>query len=53
MGVNPGSEGLSEILFCTNCGDCIDACAVKAVGYTWDLKGGAKHNEYVETNNQK
>lgn len=52
MGVNPGSEGLSELLFCTNCGDCIDACAVKAVGYTWGLKGGAKHNEYVGKNNQ-
>lgn len=50
MGVNPGSEGITDTLFCTNCGDCIDVCAAKTVGYTWDWKGGGKHNEYMENN---
>lgn len=52
MGVKPGSEGLTDTLFCTNCGDCVDICTKKAVGYTWNLKGGEKHNEYIENSNR-
>ncbi|MGL5513795.1 MAG: hypothetical protein ACRDBM_11250 [Sporomusa sp.] len=35
---------------CTNCGDCVDACKVKAVKFVWNKKqrGGTLQREFVD-----